>query len=118
MRTFGKTCLGTCRINCLVNNYGVTESINVSVNVGVVTSTSMSGVTLLGTSRSSNYCIIAVLVTKSGDNAIFCSIAIIALAVLSTIFILASGSIFNPFAPYVILERKWNCFSGELISTS
>ena len=108
--TFSQTCFCTSRSNCLVNNLGMTCCSNVFINVGVTASTCMSGVTLLGTSRSSYNCGVAMYVFKCGNSACFFSIASFTFAVLGSLCLLGSGSICDPFAPLMSIGIYSNIF--------
>ena len=114
--TLCKTCFCTSSCNSLINNLGMTGFINVCINVGFATSTCMSGVTFLGTCGLSYNFGIAVYVLKCGDGVGFFSIASITFAVLSSLSILCSGSIYDPLAP--LMTKSRNCLLSNLIITS
>ena len=98
----------TIRINFVFNyslTSGVTERINVCINVGVAASTSVSGITLLGTSRIGNICFISMFVLDRRNNCFFSLVASAANAVLETVGFFGSFCIYDPFTPSVTESR-------------
>ena len=115
---FVRTCCCTSRINIVFNcslTCGVTKSVNVCINVGDAASTSVSGVTLLCTSRIGYGRCVAMNVLDRRNNAFLNLAASTANAVLCAVCLFGSGSVFNPFAPSVTESINCCCLSGKFL---
>ena len=116
--TLIRACYCTSRINIVFNyslTVGVTESVNVCINIGVAASTSVSGVTLLCTSRIGYGRCVAMNVLDRRNNSFLNLAASTTNAVLCTICLFGSGSVFNPFAPCVTESINCCCLSGKFL---
>ena len=49
--SFGKTSARACRIDCFIDNLGMSESVNVGINVGISAMASVGSITFFGASR-------------------------------------------------------------------